>query len=74
MPSDIEMDWVRIDNLKWISLARRHADNDDTSSLLVYDDRLEVVGVLPHNSQIVPASVEDARLLVTWLEQWIAAQ
>lgn len=37
-------------------------------------DALEIVGVLPHCSKIVPASVEDADKLVAWLSEWRTSQ
>lgn len=47
---------------------------DDTgrkSSLEISGDSIEVIGVLPHNSKIVPASIDDAIALRDWLTDYI---
>ena len=41
------------------------------SSLEISGDKIHVVGVLPHCSKIVPATVKDALTLKNWLEKWI---
>lgn len=41
------------------------------SSLEISGDKIEVVGVLPHCSQIEPNSVDDAKKLIQWLEKWV---
>lgn len=41
------------------------------SSLEISGNRIKVVGVLYHCSEIVPASAKDALELKNWLEKWI---
>ena len=54
--------------IQFITLTRMTRGNEnDTSSLLVKPDRLEVVGVLPHNTSIKPHTREDAQKLLDWL-------
>jgi hypothetical protein len=42
-----------------------------TSSLLVTDDCLRVLGNLPHGYEFTPASQQDACELIAWLSKWI---
>jgi hypothetical protein len=46
-------------------------ENDRKSTLDLQDDGIQVIGVLPHNSIIVPDTVEDAEALIDWLEDFI---
>ena len=48
-------------------------DTSRVSSIYTGDAAsLRIVGVLNHNSNVQPASVEDARRLIEWLTEWIA--
>jgi len=54
--------------VQFITLTRMTRGNeDDTSSLQVYPDRLQVIGNLPHASSIKPHTREDAQHLLDWL-------
>ena len=37
------------------------------SSLMILPDALQVVGVLPHNAEIRPATAQDRAKLIVWL-------
>ena len=53
---------------QFITLTRMTRGNeDDTPSLQVYPDRLQVIGNLPHASSIKPHTREDAQRLLDWL-------
>lgn len=49
-------------------------DTGRTSSLdVTFTDTFTVVGVLPHNSEIQPASIKDAEKFIKWLKNYIDA-
>jgi hypothetical protein len=54
---------------QFITLTRMspHGAENDTSSLQVHADRLQVIGNLEHCAGIKPHTAKDARALIDWL-------
>lgn len=40
------------------------------SSFLVNNNKLEVIGVLPHCTKIQPANIQEANKLIKFLKEW----
>jgi hypothetical protein len=62
--------------LEWISIVGSGGgQGEERVSSLGWSDRdptvLQVTGVLPHNYKFEPASIEDAEMLIEYLEGWI---
>lgn len=57
-------------NMKELNFMSVTDDTGRKSSLLLRDENIRVVGVLPHCCEIVPTSQEDADKLIYWLQNW----
>ena len=54
--------------VRFITLTRMTRGNeDDTTSLLIYPDHLQVIGNLPHAASIKPHTFKDAQRMFNWL-------
>jgi len=66
-------------NEKYIDLLQSEHDTHDmtvsiedrrTSTLVMEDDFLQVMGELPHGYRFSPKTREDANKMIEWLENW----
>ena len=61
---------------KYIGITHKRDNNEEHFSSLAVtkDGRMEVIGVIPHNTQFLPRDKESAQLMIDWLEDWMEQQ